>query len=461
MEKLSKKLPKDFLWGNSVSSMQTEGGWNEGGKGLSVYDIREATETLSDWKVANDNYHEYDTDLTMMKDIGMNCYRFQISWSRVNPNGDGAFNEEGIQYYSDFIDALIYKGVEPMICLYHFDMPLHLAKTYNGFLSKEVMKAFVDFGVEMVKRFGDRVKYWITFNEQNLFHVPEVFNISGYMKGEKTIEELYQISHNVMMGHVGVANYIHEQTDCLIGGMLAYSESYPATSKPEDILLARKWDEFINYHLLDAFVHGRYSKEVLTFLKNNDINMRATSEELSELGKLKSDFISFSYYASSTLNSNLVDSKTPINFAMQKGKQPNPHLKSTEWGWQIDPLGFRDIFNKLYQRYHIPVFPIENGIGVRENWDGVNPIQDDYRIDYHREHLQAMKDAMFEDGVEVIGYLGWGLIDILSSKGDMNKRYGLVYVNRDNHDLKDMKRVPKKSYNWFKKVIQSNGEELE
>lgn len=461
MEKLSRKLPKNFLWGNSVSSMQTEGGWNEGGKGPSVYDIREATEMLSDWKVANDNYHEYNTDLTMMKEIGMNCYRFQISWSRVNPNGNGAFNEEGIQYYSDFIDALINKGIEPMICLYHFDMPLHLAEKYNGFLSKEVMKAFVDFGIEMVKRFGDRVKYWITFNEQNLFHVPEVFNISGYMKGEKTIGELYQISHNVMMGHVGVANYIHEQTDCLIGGMLAYSESYPATSKPEDILLARKWDEFINYNLLDAFVHGRYSKEVLTFLKNNGINMHATPEELNELSKLKSDFLSFSYYASSTLNSDLVDSKTPINFAMQKGKQPNPHLKSTEWGWQIDPLGFRDIFNKLYQRYQIPVFPIENGIGVKENWDGVNPIHDDYRINYHREHLQAMKDAMFEDGVEVIGYLGWGLIDILSSKGDMNKRYGLVYVNRDNHDLKDMKRVPKKSYDWFKKVIQSNGEELE
>ncbi|WP_080147417.1 glycoside hydrolase family 1 protein [Marinilactibacillus piezotolerans] len=458
---MNKQLPKDFLWGNSVSSMQTEGGWNEGGKGMSVYDIREATEFASDWKVANDNYHDYETDFDFLKDLGMNCYRFQISWSRVNPNGDGDFNEEGITYYSNLIDALIDRGIEPMICLYHFDMPLHLAEQYNGFLSKHVMKAFVDFGVEMVKRFGDRVKYWITFNEQNLFHVPEAFRISGYLKGEQTIEELYQISHNVMMAHVGVANYIHEQTDCLIGGMLAYSENYPASSKPKDILYARKWDEFVNFNLLDAFVHGRYSKEVMTYVENHQIDMKATSEELKELKKLKSDFLSFSYYASSTINSDLVDPKTPVNFMMKEGKQKNPHLESTEWDWQIDPLGFRDVMNKLYQRYQLPVFPIENGIGVKEEWDGEHEIDDQYRIDYHRAHLQAMKDAMFEDGVETIGYLGWGLIDILSSQGDMRKRYGVVYVNRDNHDLKDMKRVPKKSYWWLKKVINSNGEDLE
>lgn len=461
MDKVSKRLPEAFLWGNSVSSMQTEGGWNEGGKGLSVYDIREATEFSSDWKVANDNYNNYDIDFDHLKKLGMNCYRFQISWSRVNPDGDGAFNEEGIEYYSKLIDALIDRGIEPMICLYHFDMPLNLARKYNGFLSKHVMKAFVDFGIEMVKRFGDRVKYWITFNEQNLFHVPEAFRISGYLKGEQTLDELYQISHNVMMGHVKVANYIHENTECKIGGMLAYSESYPATCAPRDILLARKWDEFINYNLLDAFVHGRYSNEVLTYVKNHQIDMKATEEELKELANLKSDFLSFSYYASSTINSNLVSEETPINYIMKEGKQKNPYLESTEWDWQIDPLGFRDVFNKLYQRYQLPIFPIENGIGVKEEWDGENEINDQYRIDYHRAHLQAMKDAMFEDGVEVIGYLGWGLIDILSSQGDMRKRYGVVYVNRDNHDLKDMKRVPKKSYWWLKKVIETNGEDIE
>lgn len=178
---------------------------------------------------------------------------------------------------------------------------------------------------------------------------------------------------------------------------------------------------------------------------------------MESLAKLKSDFMSFSYYSSTTISAKNIPEGTPPNFYLDFGKEANPYLESTEWEWQIDPLGFRDVLNKLYQRYKVPVFPIENGIGVRETWDGENPIQDDYRIDYHKDHIKAMFDSMTEDGVEVIGYLGWGLIDILSSKGDMEKRYGLVYVNRSNHDLKDMKRVPKKSFDWFKNMIASNG----
>src|SRR5699024_5713769 len=176
-------LKNNFYWGNSVSSMQTEGAWNEGGKGKSVYDIREASEFASDWKVATDSYHRYQEDFDYMQDLGMNFYRFQISWSRVNPNGDGEFNEEGIKFYSDLIDDLLKKNITPMICLYHFDMPLHLAEEYNGFLSRHVVDAFVRYGKEMVKRFGDRVKYWITFNEQNLYHSREAFRIAGYLKG--------------------------------------------------------------------------------------------------------------------------------------------------------------------------------------------------------------------------------------------------------------------------------------
>lgn len=449
-----------FLWGNSVSSMQTEGGWNEGGKGKSVYDIREATENTSDWKFANDNFHHYVEDFDLMKDVGMNCYRFQISWSRVNPMGDGEFNEEGIAYYDRFIDDLLERGIEPMICLYHFDMPLHLAETYNGLIDKHVVDAFIRYGKEMVDRFSKKVKYWIVFNEQNLYHVPEAFKISGYMHGEKTVAELYQIAHNVMVCHAHIANYIHETTDALIGGMLAYSEVYPATCKPADILAARKWDEFVNFTLLDAYTKGAYSKEMMTYVSANNIDMKATDSEMEAISKQKNDFLSFSYYASTTIDSGAIPYGTAPNLYLHYGKKDNPHIETTEWNWQIDPLGFRDVLNKMYQRYRLPVFPIENGIGVREEWDGVNPIEDDYRISYHKEHLKAMYDAMEEDGVEVWGYLGWGLIDILSSQGDMEKRYGLVYVNRNNHELKDMKRIPKKSYAWFKKVIASDGKAL-
>ncbi|EPB6869433.1 glycoside hydrolase family 1 protein [Enterobacter asburiae] len=395
---MNNQLPANFLWGNSVSSMQTEGAWNEGGKGMSVYDIREAGENVSDWKVATDSYHRYREDFDLMQDLGMNCYRFQISWSRVCPQGDGAFNDEGIAFYDRFIDDLIARGIEPMICLYHFDMPLALAQEYNGFNDRRVMEAFIRYGKKMIDCYGDRVKYWLTFNEQNIFHMPEAFRISGYMKGEKTLRELYELQHHTMVAHMALTEYLHQtRPGQLMGGMLAHT---------------------------------------------------------------RNDYMAFSYYASKTLDSDAIPEGTPVNYYLLHGEKNNPYLKATEWNWQIDPLGFRTIITRYANDWRMPVFPIENGIGVIESWDGVNPIEDTYRIDYHRAHINAMKEAMFEDGAEVIGYLGWGLIDILSSQGDMRKRYGVVYVNRENHDLKDLKRVPKKSYAWLKQVIHTNGREM-
>ena len=454
-------MKENFYWGNSSSSMQTEGAWNEGGKGPSVYDVREATEESSNWKVATDSYHRYLEDFDYMKDVGMNMYRFQISWSRVNPEGDGAFNEEGIAFYDKFIDELIARGMEPMICLYHFDMPLALAKKYNGLIDKYVVQAFKNYGIEMVKRFGYKVKHWLTFNEQNLYSWPnKAFKYSGYLKGEQTEDELFKIQHNVMMGHAYIANYIHDNTDCKISGMITYSEVYPATCHPEDIRLAREWDEYANLSLCTTFVNGRYSYFVKKYIENNNIDNGATPEEMAELSRLYSDYLSFSYYASMTINHELMPAGTKLPYLLEAGKQNNPYIEATEWNWQIDAGGFRDILNKIYCRYETTLFPIENGVGVIEQWDGVNEIADDYRIEYHRDHLQALKDAMYIDGVDVMGYLGWGLIDILSSQGDMRKRYGLVYVNRENHDLKDLKRVPKKSYHWFKEVTASNGKKL-
>lgn len=454
---MTKNMPQGFLWGNSTSSMQTEGAFNEGGKGKSVYDTYPATAESSDWKVAIDDYHRYEEDLDLMKEQGMNCYRFQISWSRVNPTGDGEFNEEGIQFYSWLIDQLLARNIEPMICLYHFDMPLDLAKKYNGFLNRHVVDAFVNFAKKMIDRFGKRVKYWVTFNEQNLYFSTETFKISGYLQGKKTDEEMYQISHHVMVAHAKTANYLHEtQPQAKIGGMLAYSEIYPASSMPRDILYARKIDEFMNRNLLDVFAYGEYSNEVLTFVANHGIDMDYLPEDKKTFAKLSSDFIAFSYYQSATISSTVVPNGTIPNRFLEKGGKENPFVPVSEWGWSVDPLGFRDILTKTYNEYHLPMFPIENGIGVREEFDGAE-IQDDYRIEYHREHLKAMKDAMFVDGVKVLGYLGWGLIDIPSSAGNMEKRYGMVYVNRSNHDLKDLKRIPKKSYWWFKDILASNG----
>lgn len=450
-----------FYWGNSVSSMQTEGAWNEGGKGMSVYDIREASEFASDWKVATDSYHRYIEDFDHMKDLGMNMYRFQISWSRVCPDGDGEWNEEGIQFYNQFLDDLIARGIEPMICLYHFDMPLALAEKYNGFNSKHVTEAFIRYGKEMVDRFSHKVKHWLTYNEQNIFFMgPESFRISGYMKGDRTVVELLQLQHNTTYAHASIANYIHEKTDAKISGMVAYSEVYPATSHPEDVRLAREHDEFVNMAILKATSEGKYTNSYVTFRKDYLAELDITEAEEAVIRECRSDYLSFSYYASTTVDHTLVPEGTvPFEYLVY-GKKDNPNIGTTEWNWQIDPVGFRDVLNKIYNRFDLPVFPIENGIGVIESWDGVNEIEDDYRIDYHREHFKAMFAARDIDGVEILGYLGWGLIDILSSQGDMRKRYGLVYVNRENHDLKDMRRVPKKSYHWFKKVTASNGKDL-
>ena len=454
-------MKEGFFWGNSVSSMQTEGGWNEDGKSLSVYDIVEPAEHRSDWHFANDNYHDYERDMDLMKDLGMNMYRFQVSWSRCVKDGCGEFNEAGLAYYDRFIDALIKRGIEPMICLYHFDMPLYLAETENGFLSKKTVECFLRFARKVIDRYSDRVHWWITFNEQNLYCQPRTaFRISGYTRGERTTEELYRIAHNVMYAHCAVCSYIHETTDAKIGGMLAYSEVYPRTCSPKDILAASAWDEFINTDLLDTFACGRRSPQVEQFICTHAIDTGETEEERRVIESHREDFLSFSYYASNTIEADKIPADAPVNDWLDHGAANNPYIKATEWNWQIDPDGFRDVLNKMYRRYRMPVFPIENGIGVQEEWDGIHPIEDDYRIAYHRDHINAMKAAVEEDGVDVIGYLGWGLIDILSSQGDMRKRYGVVYVNRTNHDLRDMKRVPKKSYAWLKEVIHSNGENL-
>ncbi|MFD1392655.1 glycoside hydrolase family 1 protein [Lacticaseibacillus jixianensis] len=457
---MSQALPKGFLWGNSTSSMQTEGGWNEGGKGKSVYDDRPASKDASDWHVAIDDYHRYDEDIKLMADQGMNAYRFQISWSRVCPTGDGDFNAEGIKFYSDLIDKLIAAGITPMICLYHFDMPLALAEKYNGFASRHVVEAFVRYGKKMIDEFADRVPYWITFNEQNLYFMPDAYRIAGDLDGERSDSALYTISHHVMVAHAEVANYLHAKSAAKIGGMLAYSEVYPASSAPRDILYARQIDEFFNKNLLDVFVNGQYSTEVMTFVKNHAIDMDFTAEDKAAFKQLKSDFIAFSYYRSGQINSDKVPINTIVNHYLDYGSEQVPGLPVNEWGWNVDPLGFRDILTKVYDQYHVPMFPIENGIGVREQYTG-KEIQDDYRIAYHRVHIQALKDAVNIDGVDVIGYLGWGLIDIPSSSGNMDKRYGMVYVNRTNSDLKDLKRVPKKSYAWFKHVIATNGANLD
>ena len=459
---MNRTLPADFLWGNSVSSMQTEGAWNEGGKGMSVYDIRQPAEFASDWKVATDSYHRYREDFDLMQDLGMNCYRFQIAWSRVCPEGDGEFNEEGIAFYHQFIDELIARGIEPMICLYHFDMPLSLAERFNGFTDRRVMEAFIRYGQKMIDCFGDKVKWWLTFNEQNLYHMPDAFLISGYMRGEKTLRELYQIQHHVMMAHVHLTQYLHQaKPQCLMGGMLAHALVYPATCKPRDILCAQQLDEFLNQNLLRAFAGEGYSPEVMHVVAREGLEDIYRAEDLTLMAQVKIDYLAFSYYASKALDSDPIPPGTPVNYYMQFGDKKNDYLEATEWGWQIDPVGLRYSLNWFWDHYQLPLFIVENGFGAIDVREADGSVDDQYRIDYLSAHIAEMKKAVVEDGVDLMGYTPWGCIDLVSAgTGEMKKRYGFIYVDKDNEGKGTLARSRKKSFAWYQKVIASNGREL-
>lgn len=440
-----------FFWGNSTSSMQTEGAYNEGGKGPSVYDIREASDNKSDWKVAIDEYHRFEEDIKLMAEMGMNCYRFQVSWSRIFPDGEGTINEEGLEFYNNLIDCLIKNNIEPMICLYHFDMPLALFEKYDGFSSRHVQEAFFKYGKLLVDRFHHKVKYWITFNEHNLYSLDMGFTIAGSKK-EHTLENIYNIQHYTLLAHAKISNYIHEKyNDLKIGGMLAYSPYYPSTSNPEDVLIANQYDRFLNKLYIDVFSGRNYPKFFLNYLIEHNIKIDFTKDDKKEFDKLYSDFMSFSYYQSQTVEANGYDFNTlALNHIID-----NKFVDRSEWNWEIDPIGLRISMENIYADSNIPLFIIENGIGLREELPENELIEDYERIKYHDDHIKQMKNAI-KNGVDCIGYLGWGLIDILSSSGDMNKRYGAVYVNRDNHDLKDMRRIKKKSFDYFKTIFNQN-----
>ncbi|CDX66410.1 glycoside hydrolase family 1 protein [Leuconostoc citreum] len=455
-------VKKRFLWGNSVSSMQTEGAWNIAGKGPSVYDIKQASQEQSDFKIAIDSYHKYKEDFVLMKHAGMNAYRFQISWSRVIPDGDGAVNEQGLKFYEQFIDDLIAQDITPIVCLYHFDMPLSLAQRFNGLISDHVREAFVRFAKIVIDKFAKKVPYWIPINEQNCMTFAEGFGNSGYLVGEQTLTELYKIANNSLIAYVEIADYIHHFSNLKVGGMVAYQEMYPASQLPNDVMYTRKAMEFINEDFLSFFAAGKRSPEVIKYMQKHGFTQLLDELEQAALNypNITSDFLAFSYYYSLVIDSNLIDNKRAPNTFMSDGHIANVNLKTSDFGWQIDAIGFRNTITKMHNRYNLPILAAENGIGAIEHYDGKNMINDDYRIAYHQEHINEMCKAIEIDGANVIGYLGWGLIDIPSSKGNVEKRYGLVYVNRTNKDTKDLKRIPKKSYFWFKKFIAEKDTQL-
>ena len=454
---MSKVFSDRFMWGGAVTSFQAEGAWDEDGKGLSIVDARPIKEGTSDWKDAIDFYHRYKEDIALYKELGLNSYRFSVSWSRIYPDGEGEVNQAGINFYNRVIDELIRNGIEPIITIYHFDLPLALAKKYNGFASRKVVDLFEKYSRTLFENFGDRVKKWIAFNEINTARMRLVHYGTKKPQGISEDEFSSIVIHNVFMAHIKATKALHEIVeDGQMGGMLTYITIYPDTSNPEDVLASMKVKEKLNDLYFDLFARGEYPSYYLAELRRKNIQVPAIDNDLELIKNNTVDYLAISYYRSETVSATKGGKKNLLGF---KNLVENQYLETSEWGWAIDPIGFKIALKEIYSRYNMPIFVVENGIGVREELNENNTIEDDYRIHYLREHIKQMRSAS-DEGVDIMGYLVWGWIDILSSHGEMSKRYGFIYVNRGEKDLRDLKRYKKKSFKWFNKVIKSNGEDL-
>ena len=455
------KLPDNFFWGGSVTSFQTEGAAYEDGKGLSMYDLHKRENGEPKWDHGIDFYHRYKEDIGMMEELGLNFYRFSLCWARIQPDGETKINEKGIAYYNNVIDELLAHGITPMITLDHYDIPLPLKEKYNGFFSRRVVNAFEKFTEICVKAFGDRVKYWMTFNEQNDY-AKETTKAGATVVpvGMSYSKFLYQVNHNILIAHCKAIKMIRKYyDDAKICGMIALTNFYPNDKTPENSMFCMLADLYTHQFHGYVFTKGRYPEYMIRYFKNHHC-MPEFEEGDEELLKYTVDFLGVSYYRSYTLTTGDFEEDKPFYDVIEKNIVRNENLDITNWGWEVDPVGLRNNLTNLYTRYELPLLILENGYSHLEDLCDNNEINDDYRIKFHHDHLVEMKKAIELDGVDCFGYITWGPFDMLSSSGDMNKRYGFIFVNRTNDDLRDMKRFKKKSFAYMKKVYKSNGEEI-
>ena len=470
-------LPKGFLWGGAFAAHQMEGGWQEGGKGVSVADVmtvggpgkpREITDGVQPGLIypnheATDFYHRYKEDIALLAKLGFRCFRTSIAWTRIFPKGDELEpNEEGLQFYDDLFDELLKYGIEPVVTLSHFEMPYHLVKEYGGWRNRKLVEMFVRFAVVCFKRYKDKVKYWMTFNEINNQRDVDAafapFTNSGviYKEGEDRYAVMYQVAHHEFVAAALATIEGHKiNPDFQIGCMMAMSPVYPATCQPLDQMAALK-EMDRTFYFSDVQCRGHYPAYILKEWENKGYDIKIEAGDLEALEKGKADYLALSYYMS--FASAYDDAEDAPHF----GKEvPNQYIKASDWGWQIDPVGLRYMLNVLSERYELPMMIVENGIGLHEEPAEDGMVHDDERIQYFHNHIAEMKKAVDEDGVALMGYCPWGPIDIVSaSTGEMEKRYGFVYVDKNNKGEGTLERIPKKSYYWYKKVIASNGEDL-
>lgn len=477
IHKMNYAFPKNFLWGGAIAANQAEGAFDVDGKGLCLADFHAfgkkekfidkaedaAIKNVKDSLVFHtaehypkqrgvEFYYHYKEDIQLMKEMGYNCFRTSIAWSRIYPNGDeDKPNEKGLQFYDELIHELIQNGIEPIITISHYEMPIHLVLQYNGWASRKMIDFYCKFCETLFERFHDRVKYWITFNQINLLG----FNSLSFLSDGKgnELEKTFQAVHHQFVAQALAKKIAGRYAgDLKIGTMLSDKIAYPATCKPEDMLFNLKKNQ-MQYFFADVAIRGAYPTYSYRYFEENGITLQIEPDDLSILSENTMDYLSFSYYYTK-INDSTKNSYMPMD------KCENPYLIKSDWGWAIDPIGLRIALNNYYERYQIPLMITENGFGAVDIINQSGEIIDDDRIHYLRDHIAAMKEAI-KDGVELIGYTMWAPMDIVScGTAEMKKRYGLIYVDLDDHGIGTMKRIRKKSFYWYQKVIATNGEDL-
>lgn len=458
-------FPTDFLWGGALAANQVEGAYNVAGKGLStadhqphgvLYPSTERPEGEFNIKdIAIDFYHRYPQDIALFAEMGFKVLRTSIAWTRIYPHGDEETpNEEGLAFYDALFDEMHKHGIQPLITLSHYEMPYHLVKHYGGWGSREVIGFFERYATTVFERYQHKVKYWLTFNEINV-SLLSCFTGLGLKEGSSE-QAVYQAVHHQLVASARAVKACHRIIpDAKIGNMVAAMPYYPLTCHPDDLLEAqrreREWLFFF-----DVQARGYYPSHIWRRLEEKNIVLEISAQDKEDLRETV-DFLSFSYYMSSCATADKSKQQVTGNILKMIN---NPYLPASEWGWQIDPAGLRHLLNQLWDRYQKPLFIVENGLGAKDRIEADGSIQDDYRISYLNDHLVQVNEAI-ADGVDVLGYTCWGPIDIVSaSTCEMSKRYGFIYVDRDDKGEGTLQRRPKKSFSWYKQVIATNGASL-
>lgn len=473
-------FPQNFLWGGAIAANQAEGAYLEGGKGLSIVDLlptgakrraimQGSVPSLTPLEgefypshEAIDFYHRYPEDIALFAEMGFKCLRVSIAWARIFPTGEEETpNEQGLRFYDDLFDELLKHGIEPIVTLAHFDVPVNLIEKYGSWRHRKLVGLFEHYAKTVLARYKSKVKYWMTFNEINmLLHLPFLGAGLTFEEGDNVEQIKYQAAHHQLVASALAVKACHEiAPGAMIGCMLAAGSFYPFTCNPEDVYQGMEKDRE-SYFFIDVQSRGEYPGYAKRFFRDHNLAIAMEDGDADLLRGHTVDYIGFSYYSSRTTSTD-----PEVNKKMTSGNVfgsvANPYLTKSEWGWTVDPLGMRITANQLHDRYQKPLFVVENGFGAHDEVRPDGSIDDEYRIDYLKRHVAAMGEAI-EDGVNILGYTCWGPIDIVSaSSGEMRKRYGYIYVDRDNEGQGTGDRLKKKSFDWYKNVITTNGAELE